>query len=71
VFVKAGRKLTACSSQIVSWFESLLHTMKIYAGHSHAVDDYTEALFSAIEHKHRMKTHAALAEVSWFAKRNE
>ncbi|KAG1764491.1 hypothetical protein EV702DRAFT_1051354 [Suillus placidus] len=41
-------------SEIASWFECLLHTMKIYAGHSHAVDDDSEAIFSAIERERGM-----------------
>ncbi|KAG1772197.1 hypothetical protein EV702DRAFT_1201585 [Suillus placidus] len=41
-------------SEIASWFECLLHTMKIYAGNSHAVDDDSEAIFSAIEQERGM-----------------
>lgn len=56
--------LTVWSLQVASWFECLLRTMKIYAAHTHAVDDHTEAIFSAIERERGMDVKNAVDSVS-------
>jgi hypothetical protein len=62
-FVNVKDALTV-RCQAARWFEALLDTMKIHAGHSHAVDDKTEALMCAIEKERGMNSAGAVTDVS-------
>jgi hypothetical protein len=50
--------------QVSRWFEAMVDTMKIPCPHTHAVDDYTEALFRTIERERELDARAAVDEVS-------
>jgi hypothetical protein len=65
------QRLTLCLFEVASWFECLLKTMKIYAAHTHAVDDHTEAIFSAIERERGLDVKRAVVAVSTILRSKE
>jgi hypothetical protein len=50
--------------QVSQWFEAMVDTMKIPCPHTHAINDYTKALFHMNKCERELDAHAAVDEVS-------